>query len=344
MEIASQDYFKGKKVLVTGGTGTIGSVLVQKLLVQGANVSVVSLDTESRAKAVLGDLSIFQRGDLRDYQICLDIANDQECVFHLMAVKGSAKSGLAKVASAYVPFLLCNTNMMEAAFRQGVSRYMFVGSIGEYPPLALRREDDVWNGAPEANDRYMGIAKRAGEAQGETYLHEFGWDAVRIVRFSNVYGPFDDFDPETAQVIPALIHRAMHGERPLKVAGDGSAVRDFIYSDDAVRGMMIAMEKAPPCVPINIGSGVGVTIRELAETIADLAPHKPKVVFEGGGQTGDSVRILAVERARELLGYRAEISLREGLGKTMQWYSANRDIADRRGKELHGETQPKNNK
>lgn len=322
---------------MTGGTGTIGSVLVKNLLMQGAKVLVVSLDSDERAKAVLGDLSIFRRGDLRDYQACLDFAKDQEFVFHLMAVKGSSKSGLSKVASAYVPFLLCNTNMMEAAFRQHVSRYMFVGSIGAYPPLALRHEDDLWSGAPEANDRYMGIAKRAGEAQGETYLHEYNWDAVRIVRFSNVYGPFDDFDPQTAQVIPSLIHRAMHGENPLRVAGDGSARRDFIYSEDAVRGMMNAMEKAPSCVPINIGSGVGVTIKELAETIADLAPHKLKVIWDAASKsTGDSIRVLAVERAKELLGFKTEISLREGLLKTMDWYAANQGVADRRGKELHG--------
>ena len=330
------DFYKGKKVLVTGGTGTIGSPLVRRLIREGAHVSVVSIDSPERAAAVLDDPSLFQFGDLRDYHVCLDIAAAQDYVFHLMAVKANTQLGFSKVASAYVPFLLCNTNMMEAAFRQGVKRYMFVGSIGEYPPFNIRREDEMWNGLPSANDRYMGVAKRAGELQAETYLHEYGWDAVRIVRLSNVYGPYDDFDPTTAHVIPALISRAMDGENPLNVAGDGHAIRDFIFSEDAVEGMMCALEKAPPCYPINLGSGTGYTIKEVAETIADCVPNKPLIQWDLSRPTGDSIRILAVERAKEVLGFETKTSLQEGIRKTIEWYSQNTDIARRRGKELHG--------
>ncbi|PIR87253.1 MAG: hypothetical protein COU11_01335 [Candidatus Harrisonbacteria bacterium CG10_big_fil_rev_8_21_14_0_10_49_15] len=335
MKTDSKDLFKGKNVLVTGGTGTVGPILVKRLLELGANVSVVSIDSDERAKAVLGDISIFRWGDLRDYKTCLEIAKNKDYVFHLMAVKSNTQKGLSKVASAYVPFLLCNTNMMEAAFRCGVKRYMFVGSIGEYPAIPIRHEDDVWNGPPAANDRYMGIAKRAGEAQAETYLHEYGWDAVRIVRLSNVYGPYDDFDPKTSHVIPSLISRMINGENPIKVAGDGTAQRDFIYSEDVVSGMLLAMEKAPACFPINLGSGVGISIKDVAEAIADLVPEKPGIEWDPSRPTGDAVRILAVERAKEAIGFEASTSLREGIGKTIHWYLANRDLADRRGKELH---------
>ncbi|MFC1900275.1 NAD-dependent epimerase/dehydratase family protein, partial [Chloroflexota bacterium] len=287
-------------------------------------------------EAVLGDTSFFRWGDLRDYQTCLDIAEGQDYIFHLMAVKRNTQSGLSRVASQFVPFLMCNTNMMDAAFKCGVSRYMFVGSIGEYPAIPVRHEDDVWNGPPEANDKYYGITKRVGEAQGETYLHEYGWEAVRIVRFANVYGPYDDFDPGTALVIPALINRTVNGENPLNVAGDGSAVRDFIYSGDAVEGMMLALEKAPPCVPINIGSGKGYTIKEIAETIADLVPGKPEIKWDPGRPTGDQVRILDTRRAKELLNYEIKTDIREGIKKTIEWYIANKHTADIRGKELHG--------
>lgn len=329
-------YYRGKNVLVTGGTGTIGVVIVERLVALGANVTVVSIDNMERVKAVLDDPSIFRWGDLSDYKTCIDVAKGQDYVFHLMAVKSNTQKGFSKVASAYVPFLMCNTNMMEAAFRCSVSRYMFVGSIGQYPNIPIRHEDDVWNGPPEANDRYMGIAKRAGEAQAETYLHEHGWDAVKIVRLSNVYGPYDDFDPRTAQVIPALINRMINGENPVKIAGDGTVVRDLIYSEDAVKGMLIALEKAPPCIPINIGSGNGYTIKKVVETIADLVPNKPNIQWDISRPIGDKVRILSTQRAKDLLNFEAKTSLYEGIKKTIEWYLENSDLANRRGRELHG--------
>jgi GDP-L-fucose synthase len=253
-----------------------------------------------------------------------------------MAVKGNTQIGLSKVASSFVPMILCNTNMMEAAFRCGVSRYLYVGSICEYPALDVRYEDDMWSGPPQANDRYTGICKRAGEAQAEAYLHEHGWDAVRIVRPSNVYGPFDDFDPRTAQVIPALIARMANGENPIKIAGDGSAVRDFIYSEDVVEGMLIALAEAPPCVPINLGSGARTTIRTIAETIADLLPMRPEINWDETKPTGDKVRVLAIDRAKEVLGFEARTPLKVGIKRTMEWYLNHKALADQRGKELHG--------
>lgn len=328
--------YKGRKVLVTGGTGTIGTFLVKKLLAAGAEVSVVSIDTHERAKAVLGDISIFRFGDLKDMNICREISRGQDYVFHLMAVKGNTQKGVSKVASAYVPFLLCNTNMMEAAFRNGVKRYLFVGSIGEYPAIDIRHEDDLWKGPPQANDRFMGIAKRAGETQAEAYLLEYGWDAVRIVRPSNVYGPYDDFDPLTAHVIPSLIRRMAEGEDPTTIAGDGSAIRDFIYVDDVVEGMILALEKAPPCYPINIGSGQGTQIKDLAETIASLMPHRPSIKWDTSLPTGDNIRVLATDRAMEILRFSAKTSLEAGLRKTIAWYLENRELAFRRGRELHG--------
>jgi GDP-L-fucose synthase len=327
---------QGKKVLVAGGTGTIGTVLVRKLRERGAVVSVLSMDSQERAKAALGDVTLFKRGDMRDYQTCLEAVEGQDCVINLMAIKGSTQIGVSKVASAYVPFLQCNTNFMDAAFKKRVERYLFVGSIGEYPALDIRHEDDLWLGPPQANDRFMGIAKRAGETQAEAYLHEHGWDAVRIVRPSNVYGPWDDFDPRTAHVVPSLISRMVNGENPVKVAGDGSARRDLIFVDDVADGMILALEKAPPCVPINLGSGVGVSIREVAETIAARMDPPPRIEWDPSRPTGDQVRVLDVQRAKDLLGFQTTTTLAEGIGKTIDWYREHKDLADRRGGELHG--------
>lgn len=330
------EFYCGKKVLVTGGTGTVGAVVVRRLVQYGARVTVVSIDSPERVAQVLDDPSLFVHGDLRDYETCLKLAEGMDYVIHLMAVKGNSQAGVSRVASAFVPFVLCNTNMMEAAFRSGVSRYLYVGSICEYPALELRHEDQVWDGPPQANDRYTGIAKRAGEAQAETYLHEHGWDAVRIVRPSNIYGPFDDFDPRTAQVIPALIARMAKAEGPVKIAGDGSAIRDFIFAEDVVQGMLLALAAAPPCVPINLGSGARISIKTVAETIARLMPKPPVLEWDASRAVGDSVRVLDVERARELLGFQAETPLEVGISTTIDWYIKNQEIADRRGKELHG--------
>ncbi len=330
------DFYRGKKVVVTGGTGTIGTLVVKRLIELGAVVTVISIDSIERARQVLGDISMFVNGDLRNYETCMEVARGIDYVIHLMAVKGNTQVGLSKVASAFVPMIQCNTNMMEASFRCGVSRYLFVGSICEYPALDIRHEDDMWNGPPQANDRYTGIVKRAGEAQAEAYFHEYGWDAVRIVRPSNVYGPFDDFDPRTAQVIPALIARMANGENPIQIAGDGSAVRDFIYSEDVVDGMLITLAFAPPCLPINLGSGAKTTIRTIAETIADLVPVRPEIEWDVTKPTGDKVRVLAMDRAKKVLGFEAKIPLEEGIRKTLEWYLSHKSLADQRGKELHG--------
>jgi GDP-L-fucose synthase len=326
----NEAFYRGKNILVTGGTGTIGPIIVRRLLAAGAHVSVVSLDSEARARAVLPEGASFQRADLRDGATCQQISRGREMVLHLMAIKGSTQLGVSRVASAYVPFLLCNTNMMEAAFRQGVERYLFVGSIGQYPAKPLRHEDEVWDGPPQANDRFMGVAKRAGEMQAEAYWLEHGWSAPRLVRLANVYGPYDDFDRKTGHVIPALISRIADGENPVAIAGDGSAQRDFIYSEDVAEGMLIALEKAPPCVAVNLGSGQGASIRTVAETIARQMPHPPELQFDAAGAVGDAVRVLAVERARNLLGFTASTSLESGIHKTLAWYQNHQTLAKSR--------------
>jgi nucleoside-diphosphate-sugar epimerase len=329
--------FKEKRILVTGGTGTIGTLLVKRLINLGARVTVASLDSPDRAKAVLGDTLNFHRVDLRDQNNCISTVKGHEYVFHLMAVKGNTQKGVSNISKAYVSHLQCNTNMMEAAFQNNVKRYLFVGSICEYPAIDIRHEDDVWKGPPQANDKWAGISKLAGEAQAEAYYHEFQWDAVKILRLSNVYGPYDDFSPLTAQVIPSLIAKMINANgKEVIIAGDGSSIRDFIFSDDIVDAMLLAMSDAPTCLPINIGSGKGCSIRELAETISSLVPIKPKLIFDSSLPTGDKIRVLDTKRAKKILGYNPKTTIQEGIKKTIEWYIENKSIADLRGKELHG--------
>lgn len=325
--------YKDKRVLVAGGTGTIGIPLACKLQRLGAKVTVVSMDSEEYAKIILGNNVSFMRLDLTQFDNCLVATKDQEYVFNLVGIKGSTGIGEKKVASYLIPMLWYQTNLMEASFRNGIKRYLFVSSICGYPQSeGQKNEDTMWDGMPKQNDRIPGIAKRVGEIQGEAYLLEYGWDAVKIVRPSNVYGPYDDFDPATAQVIPALIRRMIDGENPVKVWGDGSAVRDFIFSEELAEWMLVALEKAPSCVPINLGSGKGYSIKELAVTVAKCVPEPPQIEWDPTKPSGDHVRILSVERAKELIGFELRTSLEHGVKKTVDWFLNNRELAQKKGK------------
>ena len=314
---------------MAGGTGTIGSQLVPKLIKNGNDVTVVSMDSLDYAKQVLGPSVRFFQLDLTDIDNCLRVTKGFDHVYNLVGIKGSVGIGETKVASYFVPMLRFQTNLMDAAFQNEVARYMFVSSICIYPQADVHFEDNAWNGMPKQNDRIPGIAKRVGELQGEAYLKEHGWDAVRIIRPSNVFGPYDDFNPETAQVIPALIYRMLEGENPVKVWGDGTAVRDFVFSEELAEWMIIAMDKLPACTPINLGSGVGYTIKEIAETISKNTPLRPKIEWDKSKPSGDPVRLMNIEKAEKLIDYKPKTSIDKGIKKTISWYSNNKDLLNR---------------
>ncbi len=319
-------FFKNKKILVTGGTGLIGRPLVEALVKQGAQVVVVSLDDPKLAPKGVK----FIRSDLREFSNCMDVCKGKDIVFHLAGIKGSPLLNQKQPASFFVPTITFNTNMMEAARRQGVARFLYTSSVGVYAPAEVFYEDDVWKSFPSENDRFAGWAKRMGELQAQSYEIEYGWDKISIVRPANVYGSFDNFDPKTAMVIPSLINRALSGENPLVVWGDGSPIRDFIYSKDVAMGMMLAVEKGIN-VPVNLGSGSGVTIKEIAEVIAGSVPEgKVKIVWDKTKPKGDVKRLMDMKRAKKLLGFKPKYSLEEGIRETIAWYLKNKNIQDKR--------------
>lgn len=319
-------FYKDKKILVTGGTGLIGRPLVEKLVKAGGKVVVVSLDDLKQAPKGVK----FIRADLREFNNCMDVCKDKDIVFHLAGIKGSPVLSQKQPASFFVPTISFNTNMMEAARRQKVPRFLYTSTVGVYAPAEVFHEDDVWKTFPSENDRFAGWAKRMGELQAESYKIEYGWDKISIVRPANTYGPFDNFDPKTAMVIPSLINRAMSGENPLVVWGDGSPIRDFIYSRDVAEGMMLCVEKGIN-VPVNLGSGSGVTIKEIAETIVNLIPGKPvKIIWDKTKPKGDTKRLMDMKRAKKLLGFKPRYSLQMGLKETIEWYMKNRNDPGKR--------------
>jgi GDP-L-fucose synthase len=318
-------FYKDKKVLVTGGTGLIGRPLVEMLVAQGANVTVVSLDDPSRAPAGV----TFKRADLREFSNCLEICQNQEIVFQLAGVKGSPAMTAKRPASFFVPTITFSINMMEAARRAGAERFLFTSSVGVYSPAEVFYENDVWKTFPSPNDRFAGWAKRMGELQAEAYKIEYNWDKISIVRPANVYGPYDNFDPANAMVIPSLINRAMGGESPLTVWGDGSPIRDFIHAHDVARGMLLAVEHGIN-EPINLGSGTGVTIKQIADIVAANVPNGPlKIEWDTTKPAGDAKRLMDMTRANSY-GFTPNISIEDGIKETINWYAANRDTSQSR--------------
>lgn len=326
MRKTKQNFYKNKKILVTGGTGMIGKFLVELLIEAGAKVTIASLDDPSRAHPK----AKFSRLDLTDINNCRDVCQGIEYVFHLAGIKGSPKMTKEQPANFFVPTILFNTNMMEAARRAGIKRFLYTSTVGVYAPAAVFHEDDVWKTFPSDNDKFAGWAKRMGELQAEAYKIQYGWDKIAIVRPANVYGPGDNFDPKNAMVIPSLIHRALSGENPLTVWGDGTPIRDFIHARDVARGMMLALEKGAN-VPVNLGSGTGVTIKEIAETIAKNVPGEPiKIVWDKTKPMGDKKRLMDMTRAKKLLGFKPLTSLEEGIKETIDWYIKNKEQLDKR--------------
>ncbi|MFZ1983538.1 MAG: NAD-dependent epimerase/dehydratase family protein [Desulfatitalea sp.] len=310
--------FDGKQVLVTGGTGMIGKYLVERLIERGARVTVASIDPP----ALCDPRARFVHANLMDIRNCLEVCRGQEFVFHLAGIKGSPAVTTTRPASFFVPTILFNTNMMEAARQCGVQRYLFTSTIGVYAPAEVFYEDEVWKRFPSEHDRIGSWAKRMGELQAEAYAIEYGWKEICIVRPANVYGRYDNFDPVNAMVVPSLIRRAVEGENPMVVWGDGSAVRDFIHARDVADGMLFVM-KNEIYQPVNLGSGRGVSIKNLVEAIVACLDAPPEVQWDTTKPTGDKMRIMDMSRLAGR-GFAPKVSLEEGVRDTIEWFRRQR--------------------
>jgi GDP-L-fucose synthase len=308
--------FSGKNVLATGGTGLIGRSVVKILCDAGAHVKIVSLDkvnVDSRAEHVLGDLT--------EFSFCREVSKDMDFVFHMAGIKGSVEVTKSKPASFFVPLLMFNTNMLEACRINKVEKVLYTSSIGAYASAEVFVEGQNEDGAPM--DMFPGWAKRMAEMQVQAYKIQYGMENIAIVRPCNVYGPGDNFDPKNAMVIPTLMWRIYNKENPVVVWGDGSAVRDFAYSRDVAEGIILALYHGTQGSYVNLGSGKGVTIRELVETLHAFISFNYR--FDGAKPSGFPKRVMDISRARELIGYEPSTSLRDGLQETWSWFIKNQD-------------------
>jgi GDP-L-fucose synthase len=313
--------FKNKKVLVTGGSGMIGRQLVMLLLDEGAHVRVADLNEPIN----MSDSIDFQKVDLKEYSSCKSICEGMDYVFNLVGIKASPKICLERPASIMGPMLQFNTNMLEAAMNANIQWYLYTSTVGVYQPAEVLYEDDVWKTQPSKNDWYGGWAKRMGELQCEAYKVQFGQGKCSIVRPANVYGPYDNFDPENAMVVPSLIRKASENKY-LEVWGDGTPVRDFIHAKDVALGMIHAV-KNKITDPLNLGSGTGVQIREIAEIISKK--YNKEIKWLTDGPAGDPRRVFDMARAKSY-GFQPSVSIEEGILQTIDWFEENKNIVDKR--------------
>jgi GDP-L-fucose synthase len=309
--------YEGKAVLIPGGSGMVGHALCQMLLEQGAKVTVASLDDPARAPPNVN----FVKADLSNFNLCCSLCEGKDYVFNLTGVKGSPLTCREHPAIYFERSVILAMNMLRAARKTGVKRYLFTSSYSVYAPAEIFFEDDVFKTPPSENDFGNAWGKRIGELHVEAYRREFKEGNVCIVRPASVFGPYDLFSKD-GMVVSALINRAFDEKPPLVVWGEGSVVRDFIYCKDVARGMLIMLEKMPDKA-VNLGSGHGYSIQELAETIVKYVNPEIEIIFDTSKPTGDKRRVLDVERAKSY-GFEAAYSLDEAIRETVEWYRNNR--------------------
>ncbi len=313
--------FENKKILVTGGSGMIGRQLVSLLKNENAEIHVADLNKPVN----MPDDIIFHNVDLKNFDNCKNICKGIDYVFNLVGIKCSPQVCIERPAEIMGPMMQFNTNMLEAAMLSNVEWYLYTSTVGVYEPAEVLFEDDVWNSQPSKNDWYGGWAKRMGELQCQAYEKQFGKGICSIVRPANVYGPYDNFDPENAMVIPSLIRKANDNEI-LEVWGDGSPIRDFIHCRDVALGMM-HLVKNKVTEPVNLGSGSGISIKQIADIISKRFGREIKWLSDK--PMGDKRRVFDTKRA-EKYGFKTQISLEFGINETIDWFIENKEIIDER--------------
>jgi GDP-L-fucose synthase len=300
------------RVLVTGGSGFLGRHLVERLRAAGCRRVVAPR---------LADYDLTHEADVAR----MFAEQPVELVVHLAAEVGGIGFNMANPGSIFYRNVMLNTLVMEQARRAGVRKFVGVGSVCAYPEHARVpfREDELWDGYPEPTNAPYGLAKKMMLAQGQAYRAQYGFDAIHLL-LMNLYGPGDHFDAERSHVIPALIRRfgeaAAAGAAEVVVWGDGEATREFLYVEDAARGIVLATERYDGAAPVNLGAGFEISVRELAALIAELTGYRGRVVFDAARPSGQRRRCADVSVAAREFGFRAAVSLREGLARTIEWY------------------------
>ena len=297
------------RVVVTGGGGFLGSHLVERMQANGVEPFVARQSDY----------------DLTRAEDTARLFNDAQpdLVFHLAAEVGGIGANRANPGRYWYANLMMGAHVLEQARIHGTDKVVTLGTICEYPkftPVPFR-EDDLWNGYPEETNAPYGVAKKAILVGAQTYREQYGLNAIHLLPV-NLYGPRDNFDLNTSHVIPALIRKMQESPDEVVLWGDGSPTREFFYVEDCVEGLLLAAERYDGSEPVNLGTGEEISIRELAELIAELSGFEGEIVWDTSMPNGQPRRQLDVSRAKELFGFEAKTSLRDGLKRTIAWYRA----------------------
>lgn len=312
----NSNFWRGKKVLVTGGSGFLGTHLVNSLKKTGAGVSAPSHK----------DYDLVKGADInRMYDDC-----PCDIVIHLAAVVGGIGANREHPGSFFYDNLMMGVQLMHEAFKRKIPKFVALGTVCAYPkhtPVPFK-EANLWNGYPEETNAPYGLAKKMMLVESQGYREEYGYNSIFLLPV-NLYGPGDNFDPASSHVIPALIKKCVdaveNDDNEIVVWGDGSATREFLYVDDVVRGILLAAEKYNKSDPVNIGSSFEISIKDLVELIAKTTGFTGKITWDKSKPNGQPRRKLDTSRAKKEFGFESEVTFEVGLRNTIDWYRKNKD-------------------
>ena len=309
-------FWSDKKILITGGAGFFGSQVASQLQKKGASRENI-LIPRSRDT------------DLRQWENCVRVVKGRDIVIHLAAKVGGIGFNQAYPADLFYDNAIMGIQLMEAARQENVEKCVIAGTICAYPKFTKVpfREETLWDGYPEETNAPYGLAKKMLLVQSQAYRQQYGFNAIYLLPV-NLYGPGDNFNPASSHVIPALIKKfteaEQNGDRFVDVWGTGAASREFLYVDDAARGLILAAERYNKPDPVNLGSGMEISIRDLVALISDLTRYRGEIHWDTTKPDGQPRRCLDVSRAKEEFGFEATMPFREGLKRTIAWYRGQR--------------------
>ena len=307
-----KDFWKDKRVVVTGGFGFLGRFVVKELERRGVKDIFVP-----RSKN-------YDLREVGEIQRMLKMARPH-IIIHLAAVVGGIGANRVNPGKFFYDNLVMGVHLMEEARRFGVEKFVAIGTICAYPKFTKVpfKEDDLWNGYPEETNAPYGLAKKMLLVQSQAYRQQYGFNSIYLLPV-NLYGPGDNFSSKASHVIPAIIKKCFdakrEGKKSIMVWGTGKATREFLYVDDAARAIVLAAEKYNKSKPVNIGAGFEISIKDLVKLIVTLTGFKGKIIWDASQPNGQPRRCLNTQRAKKEFGFQAKVRLTEGLGKTIAWY------------------------
>jgi GDP-L-fucose synthase len=309
-------FWSGQRFLVTGGAGFLGSHVVHALQARGATEIFVPRQR---------DYNLVQRAAVE--QLLADA--DPDVIIHLAAKAGGIGANRAKPAEFFFDNLMMGSQLMDQAWRADVSKFVAIGTVCSYPkftPIPFK-EEDIWKGYPEETNAPYGLAKKMLMVQSQAYRQQYGFNAINLIPV-NMYGPGDNFDLETSHVIPAMIRKFIEADErsadTVALWGDGSPTREFLFAPDAAEAILLGTEKLNDSLPVNLGSGQEISIRDLAEMIAGLVGFEGEFAWDTSKPNGQPRRALDTSRAERLIGFKAATPLQEGILETIEWYRRTR--------------------